>query len=186
MGNRGRLHDANRTIARAYAVRRWITCLLTYKDRHRQVMAPNRYTELFFLDEAVSLAAGHRPCAECRHKRYRAFLDAWRSSHGYAPDEPARADEVDKLLHPARIDAHKRKIVFEARLGELPEGTFVELESRPYLVWRGWLFEWTPGGYVRKRALAKDRTVVVLTPKPLVRCLEYGFTVEVHKSASAL
>ena len=26
-------------------------------------MAPNRYTELFFLDEATGLAAGHRPCA---------------------------------------------------------------------------------------------------------------------------
>jgi len=31
--------------------------------RLRDVAVPGRYTELFFLDEAVALAAGHRPRA---------------------------------------------------------------------------------------------------------------------------
>ena len=57
--------------------RNWVTCLLDFKGRRRDVMSPRRYTELFFLDEAVALAAGHRPCAECRRDRYRAFLAAW-------------------------------------------------------------------------------------------------------------
>src|SRR3954453_2972411 len=77
MGNRGVLHDEGGRIRRPWQVRRWLICLLEFKGRHRTVMTPNRYTELFFLDEATGLAAGHRPCAECRRARFRAFRDAW-------------------------------------------------------------------------------------------------------------
>src|SRR6478735_581650 len=77
MGNRGVLHDAQGRIRRPWQVKRWILCLLEFRERHREVMAPDRYTELFFLDEATGLAAGHCPCAECRRKSYNAFVDAW-------------------------------------------------------------------------------------------------------------
>ncbi len=77
MGNRGVLHDASKHVVAAWRLRRWITCVLTFKERRREVFAPNRYSELFFLDEATSLAAGHRPCAECRRERYEEFRDAW-------------------------------------------------------------------------------------------------------------
>src|SRR5580704_4179598 len=78
MGNRGGvLHDAGQEIVRDYKSRRWITCLLEFRERRRVVMSPNRYTELFFLDEAVAFAAGHRPCAECRRERYDSFKAAW-------------------------------------------------------------------------------------------------------------
>jgi hypothetical protein len=60
-----------------YKSRRWITWVLEFRGRYRVVMSPNRYTELFFLDEATAFAAGHRPCAECRRERYNAFKDAW-------------------------------------------------------------------------------------------------------------
>ena len=66
MGNRGILHDADGRIRRPWNVKRWLLCVLEFKGRHRTIMAPNRYTELFFLDEATGLAAGHRPCFECR------------------------------------------------------------------------------------------------------------------------
>src|SRR5215472_11062105 len=90
MGNRGgAIHNERREIVRRYASRRWITCVLQFKDRHREVMAPGRYTELFFLDEAVSFAAGHRPCAECRRQRYNEFRQAW----GSGPS--LRADDMD-------------------------------------------------------------------------------------------
>jgi hypothetical protein len=82
MGNRGVLHNENREIVRRYASRRWISCVLEFRGRWRAVMSPRRYTELFFLDEAVALAAGHRPCAECRRERFNAFKEAWiRSEH---------------------------------------------------------------------------------------------------------
>src|SRR5690242_9881683 len=80
MGNRGGvIHNERREIVRPYKSRQWIACLLEFKGRHRIVMTPKRYTELFFLDEAVALSAGHRPCAECRRDRFRAFQKAWGS-----------------------------------------------------------------------------------------------------------
>ena len=84
MGNRGVLHDAEGRIRRAWQLKRWIVCVLEFRGRKRQVMTPGRYTELFFLDEATALAAGHRPCAECRHARFLDFCNAWGQAH---PDE---------------------------------------------------------------------------------------------------
>src|ERR1700733_13647396 len=103
MGNRGGvLHNSEREIVRPYKSRRWITCLLEFKGRHRIVMSERRYTELFFLDEATAFAAGHRPCAECRRERFNAFKEAWRCSRGQAA--LPYADEMDLELHRARID----------------------------------------------------------------------------------
>src|SRR5690349_1431107 len=82
MGNRGGpLHNEARELVRLSKSNRWITCRLEFKGRHRCVMSPGRYTELFFLDEAVALAAGHRPCAECRRERYIVFKDAWKRAN---------------------------------------------------------------------------------------------------------
>jgi hypothetical protein len=67
-GNRGVLHDAEGILVRAWQVRRWIDCRLEFKGRRRPLLRPGRFTELFFLDEATALAAGHRPCAECRRE----------------------------------------------------------------------------------------------------------------------
>src|SRR5262245_3708406 len=100
MGNRGRLHDVEKRIVRPWQVRRWITCVLSFRGRHRQVFSPNRYSELFFLDEATSLAAGHRPCAECRRKRYEEFRDILAMKG---------ADEIDRALHAERLDEAGRK-----------------------------------------------------------------------------
>ena len=97
MGNRGgRLHDpATREIRRRQASRAWICCVLAFKDRRREVMGPG-YTELFFLDEAVALAAGHRPCCECRRREAGAFAAAWAAGRGLAV--PPRAPEMDRVL----------------------------------------------------------------------------------------
>src|SRR5262245_61405643 len=96
MGNRGVLHDEGGRIRRAWLVKRWILCVLEFKGRHRAIMAPDRYTELFFLDEATGLAAGHRPCAECRRSRFLAFRDAWAAGVGEGRDPGAiRAATID-------------------------------------------------------------------------------------------
>src|SRR6516162_1328107 len=81
MGNRGVLHDAAGHGRRAWQMKRWLVCVLDFRGRKRPVMTPGRYTELFFLDEATALAAGHRPCAECRHIRFIAFCNAWGRGH---------------------------------------------------------------------------------------------------------
>ncbi|HTJ10817.1 MAG TPA: hypothetical protein VL547_02270, partial [Dinghuibacter sp.] len=77
MGNRGLLHDAQQHIRRPFRLKAWIICVLQFKGRHRPVMAPGQYTELFFLDEATALSAGHRPCAECRREDFNRFKAAW-------------------------------------------------------------------------------------------------------------
>ena len=94
MGNRGILHNDQRVIIRDWQVRRWIACRLQFRGRHRFVMQPGSYTELFFLDEAAALAEGHRPCAECRHADFRAFQAAWRVIY---PNPSATADAIDSL-----------------------------------------------------------------------------------------
>ena len=96
MGNRGILHDHYQRLGTArWRHKAWVTCVLRHKDWHRAVMQPNHYTELFFLDEAVALAAGHRPCALCRHKEYQAF----RTALGHT----GTAKSLDIALHAARV-----------------------------------------------------------------------------------
>jgi hypothetical protein len=183
MGNRGgALHNAERQIVRGYKSRRWIACVLEFRGRHRTVMSPNRYTELFFLDEAVAFAAGHRPCAECRRERYNAFKDAWwrRSKQS----SPPFADQMDCELHAARIDRQRKKVTYESVLSLLPDGAFVQIDGSAHLVWCGALLLWTPEGYERGVLRPKDFIVTVLTPGPIVGCFLQGYRPEVHDSAN--
>ena len=184
LGNRGGcLHNENREIVRPFLNRRWIACLLEFKGRHRTVMTPRRYTELFFLDEAVAFAAGHRPCAECRRERYKAFRGAWKRWKGLAPDVPLPATEMDAELHRARVDARRAKVIWQSPLRSLPNGCFASIEGEPYLVWDDALLLWTPAGYTRRRRRPDDLAVTVLTPLPAVECFRRGYTPGIHDSA---
>lgn len=182
MGNRGgALHNEQREIVRRYKTRRWITCVLEFKGRRHVVMAPNRYTELFFVDEAIAFAAGHRPCAECRRERFNAFRHAWQLSHRQY--HPPSADEMDFKLHSTRIDRGK-KLTHQAPLRSLPNGCFVEIEEVPYLVLDGSLARWTPAGYISSQKLSGNPLLTVLTPRPVVECFRMGYQPEVHPTAS--
>jgi hypothetical protein len=173
-GNRGRLHDERGVIRRQWQVKRWISCRLEFRGRHRAggPMAPGRYTGLFFLDEATALAAGHRPCAECRNADYRGFL---------ALTDASGADELDEMLHAERGRLH------ESKLDELPDGAFVLLEDRPWLVLGSELLRWTPGGYSERRARPSGGVDVVTAPTS-VRVLASAWSGTVpllHPSAAA-
>jgi hypothetical protein len=184
MGNRGGvIHNSEREITRRFRSRRWITCVLEFRGRHRIVMSERRYTELFFLDEAVAFAAGHRPCAECRRERFNAFKEAWRRSRGQST--PPYADEMDLELHPSRIGPRGEKITYEAELGSLPDGCFVSIDGHPQLVHDGALLLWTPEGYSQREVIHPDLVTTVLTPKPIVECFRQGYRPEIHGSARA-
>lgn len=186
MGNRGSLHNEKREIVRQFNGRRWITCCLEYKDRRRFVMSPGRYTELFFLDEAVAFAAGHRPCAECRRERFTAFQQAWKRRDLEHSRASASALEIDAELHGGRIDRSGRKVTYETELNSLPDCCFVQIDGSAFLVWNDALLLWTPEGYARKDRRPSGLTVGVLTPQPIVQCFARGYEPEIHISGHAL
>jgi len=174
-GNRGCLHDAERRIRRQWQVRRWISCRLEFRGRHRNdPLAPGRYTGLFFLDEATAFAAGHRPCAECRREDYVRYL-------GLA--EATGADDLDAQLHGERLGPRA-----EASLPGLPDGAFVLRDGEPWLVFDRELLRWTPGGYRERVTRSRRGAATVLTPATSLRVLAEGWSGVVpflHPSASA-
>lgn len=186
LGNRGVIHDAEGRIRRPWSTTRWICCRLEFKGWWRPVMQPDRWTHLFFLDEAVAIAAGHRPCAECRREAYNAWRAAWMQAHGL--DVPPRAEAMDAVMHPARIDpATRRQRVVPHPAAGLPDGAMVALPDDPGGAWlvlgRG-LRRWSPSGYGEGRARPSG-TVGLLTPLPSVAVLAAGYRPLLHPSAAA-
>jgi hypothetical protein len=179
MGNRGVLHDDRRRIVRAWQVRRWIACVLEFRGRRRAVMTPHRYTELFFLDEAAALSAGHRPCAECRREDYRRFQSFWRACHGGG----AAADEMDLRLHAERL-VGKNKRTYRAALASMPNGAYVALDGVACLVLGRHLYAWSDSGYVERRSRPARCEVDVLTPRAMIGILAAGYRAGVHPSAT--
>ena len=190
-GNRGGcLHTpAKRLSRRRWVTRRWITCVLEFRGRHREVMAPRRYTELFFLDEATAFAAGHRPCMECRRGDANRFIEAWSTIHLPAGQRLRTVDQIDDLAHPQRIDtATRHQHVSRAQLLALPDGVFVTLDEapqQPLLLWRDRLHPWAYSGYARPISLPHDQPVTLLTPPSFAACFAAGYTPVVHSSAGS-
>ena len=198
MGNRGILHDAEGNLGPArWKHRAWVCCLLSFKQRRRPIMAPNRYTELFFLDECVALAAGHRPCGECRRHDAQRFRAAWTQAHGTVEntgENTAKASlektpTIDRLLHAARVNRYKSQITHTAPAASLPNGTFINAPINasingpvPSLIWGPQIFPYSPKGYLAPIPRPTG-TVTVLTPAPIVATLTHGYLPTRHASA---
>jgi hypothetical protein len=172
-GNRGCLHDASGRIVRRYSGRRWIACRLEFRGwLRRPLLQPGRFTELFFLDEATALAAGHRPCALCRREDYNRFLVLWRDLHPGA----AGADAIDSQLHSERVDPETRGQVHrQVPLDDLPDGAFVLRDGTPRLVLGENLLTWTPAGYERRTRRPGGQVASLITPPSLVEVLRAGW-----------
>lgn len=183
MGNRGRLHEDQREPVRQYRVKQWIICQIAFKGRQRTLMTPGEYTELFFLDEPTALAAGHRPCGECRRQAFTRFRDAW--SRGNAAGEPVALSDLDARLHADRWEGwgnygHPRH--HRAALEDLPDGAMVAIDGDAHLVLGDHLHRWTPGGYTDPRPRPAGE-VELLTPPGTVAALGAGYEPEIHPSA---
>ena len=184
MGNRGVLHNSAREVVAPWRSPRWITCVLRFKGIRREVFAPHRYSELFFLDEATSLAAGHRPCAECRRDRFQEFCDAWATGSGdRVSSQPVRAGEIDRVVHADRVHRRGEKKTYEAALSSLPPGTMIGREGRAFLYWGGRLRAWSFSGYGPAVGVLPRDKVRVLTPRSIVKTIRSGFMPQVHESA---
>ena len=190
MGNRGILHDDGQNIVRPYKLKAWIICRLDFKGRQRKIMAPGRYTELFFLDEATALSAGHRPCFECRRQSALAFRDAWVAANPELADGPTpRIGRIDDTLHRERLTGEyyikdRRQRTYRAALESLPDGAFVDVRGDPYLVLGEYLLPWSTAGYGPPTLRsASPPTVTVLTPRSTTGALAHGFRPKLHPSA---
>jgi hypothetical protein len=186
MGNRGGcLHDSEKRLgSRRWISRQWICCALQFKQRHRQVMAPRRYTELFFLDEATAFAAGHRPCFECRRDYATDFARLWSLSAGSSVSAPARAGDIDRVLHTERLAPDGSKRTWTSALGELPAGTMIRIEDgSPCLVLRDRLLAWSPSGYGQARPVSAHTRVEVLTPPGITHVMKLGYRPLLHETA---
>jgi hypothetical protein len=181
-GNRGIIHDpATRTLLnRRWTSKAWLVCLCEFKARRRTVMGARSWTELFFLDEVVALAAGHRPCF-CRREGAQAFRDAWAS--GRAVRVP-RAAEIDTVLHAERLDhGRKRLHPITARPDELPDGTVIAAAGEPYTLAHGRAFRWTAYGY--QGPVEIPRVDALLTPPSTLAALRAGYRPVLHPSIEA-
>ena len=181
IGNRGILHDpGTRTIRRSWTSKRWLVCVCEFKGRKRSLMAPGRWTELFFLDEATALAAGHRPCFECRRGDAEAFRAAWAAGNG----GPApKAVEIDAILHHERLSGRERRAHPLGRpVSALPDGAMVGAGESSFLVIAGRLRRWTASGY--GTAIIEPKPTMLLTPPSTLRALAAGYRPCLHPSAS--
>ena len=187
MGNRGILHDESRRILRPWKGKAWVCCVPQYRGVDRKpLFQPNRYSELFFLDEVTAFAAGHRPCAYCQRARFDQFKAAWvQTNHPDTPSNQILVREMDALLHVSRAVRGGGKITYAAHADDLPDGTFVEVDGVAYLKHGGSYRQWSFDGYGKTTELPGGVTVVVLTPKPIVQVFAAGFQPLVHGSADA-
>jgi hypothetical protein len=179
-GNRGILHSGHE-IVRFHTSDLWITCALEFGGRRHEQWQPHHYTFLYFHDEAVSFAAGHRPCAECRRDSYNAYRAAW--AEGLRVDAPS-AQQMNQQLHAERIvrNTHRRRL-HPMPWTDMPDGAFVLLGASPAVVIGDRLVEWTFQGYRGPGARPMDGTASVLTPPSTVAALRAGYPVQIDALA---
>jgi hypothetical protein len=202
VGNRGIIHDpATRTLLnRRWSNPAWLVCVCDWKGRRRQVMGPGSWTELFFLDEATALSAGHRPCFECRRADAIRFRDAW--TRGRGQTTPPRADEIDRALHAERLDGRAKRrhaliapnstaptstaltsTALTSTALALPDGAMVARGEQAFLIAGGRARLWSPFGY--GPAVAPPADLELLTPPSTVEALRQGYRPALHPSATS-
>jgi hypothetical protein len=182
-GNRGIIHaPATRTLLKKrWASKAWLICRCDYKGRRRDVMAGRSWTELFFLDEAVALAAGHRPCFLCRRDAAESFRAAW--AVGMAMKKPSAA-AIDAVLHRERLaDGRKRVHAMPAPLMQLPDGAVAVAAGAAYTIAAGLAFRWTEEDYVPSPAIRHGDGL--LTPPSVFKALQAGYRPALHPSISS-
>ncbi|WDZ79166.1 hypothetical protein PWG15_27180 (plasmid) [Ensifer adhaerens] len=183
-GNRGIIHDpATRTLLRRrWATKAWLVCACEFKGWRRDVMTRHSWTELFFLDEAVAFAAGHRPCFLCRREAAERFRACWASAKKEAPPS---ATHMDAVLHAERLDRRcKRLHPITHSLADLPDGAVVVAKDKAYTLRAGLAHRWNNDSYDRSEIL--DEADWLLTPPSTVMALLAGYRPVFHPSLNPI
>jgi len=180
-GNRGIIHDVERRVLlkRRWTSRAWLICTLQWRNVRRNVMGSRSWTELFFLDEATGLAAGHRPCFLCRRAAAKAFQGDF-PSNGQAGTP--KAHDMDAILHAERLDGRSKRLhVFSSPPAELPDATMILQDGVPHLVLRGLAHPWSLHGY--GNPVSPKDGAKLITPPSTVTALQAGYRPWIHPSA---
>ena len=183
MGNRGIIHDpATRSLLRKrWTTKAWITCRCDYKGIRRSVMATRSWTELFFLDEATALAAGHRPCFLCRREAAQAFRVAWAAGHG---GPLPTAPQMDAVLHSERVQCGAKRIhALTHGIADLPDGAMIAARHQAFIIVVGRPLLWTAGGY--RPIYAPLHADGLITPPATLAAVRAGYRPMLHPSAMA-
>jgi hypothetical protein len=182
-GNRGIIHDptTKTLLKRRWSSHAWLTCVIEFRGRRRQVMGAHSWTELFFLDEATALAAGHRPCFYCRREDANRFRAAWekgnRVSEVLAPD-------MDAALHRERFASAKKLHPLPMETERLPDGAMVRSGEESFVIMQGRPLAWSPSGYRKVKGDIGD--VKLMTPPSTLRALTAGYRPVIHPSVAGL
>lgn len=182
-GNRGIIHDpeTKTLLTKRWSNPAWIICLCEFRGRRRDVMATRSWTELFFLDEATALAAGHRPCFYCRRDDANRFRAAWQRGNGGAT---VRAPEIDAALHRERLDGRSKRLhALNEPIAALPDGAMIAVGETGYLMAHGRPWLWSSAGYRAAKALIQEAQL--LTPPSTLNALRAGYRPMLHASAGA-
>jgi hypothetical protein len=183
-GNRGIIHDpvTKTLLPRRWASQAWLTCVCEFRGRRREVMGGRSWTELFFLDEATALAAGHRPCFFCRRDDANRFRAAWEEGNDVRR-VPAR--DIDAVLHRERLSGGRKRLHARTMpLQELPDGAMLQDGNESYLIVQGRALQWSPAGYLKAQTALQG--VMLLTPPSTLRALSAGYRPVLHPSATRL
>ena len=183
-GNRGIIHDpvTKTLLTRRWASQAWLTCVCEFRGRRREVMGGRSWTELFFLDEATALAAGHRPCFFCRRDDANRFRAAWEEGNGVTC---VLARDIDAVLHRERLSGGRKRLHARTMpLEELPDGAMLQEGNESYLIVQGRALLWSPAGYLKARTALQGAKL--LTPPSTLRALSAGYRPVLHPSAVAL
>jgi hypothetical protein len=182
-GNRGIIHDpATKTLlGKRWASQAWLTCVCEFRGWRRKVMGGRSWTELFFLDEATALAAGHRPCFFCRRDDANRFRAAWEAGNGVAR---VLARDIDAVLHRERLSGAKKRLhAVPLPLEQLPDGAMLQEGNESFLIVQGRALVWSPAGYRQAQNALRD--AMLLTPPSTLRALSAGYRPVLHESAMA-
>ncbi|MEZ5922786.1 MAG: hypothetical protein R3D57_00205 [Hyphomicrobiaceae bacterium] len=182
MGNRGgQFHrPEGRLGLRRWASRAWIACRLEWKGRHEDIWADRHYTQLFFLDEATALAAGHRPCALCRRADFNRFAALWGAVEGQ--NEAPRVATMDDVLHRQRWASRGRSSEAPVAASSLPDGSMLLVGEVPHLVMNDRIWRWTFEGYCSEHLPAAEIEGTPITPPAIRRVLAAGYRPMLHPS----
>ncbi len=187
-GNRGCLVDDHGEVVRHHSSVLWIACRTEFRGWRHPLAAPRRWTPIFFLDDAVVLAAGHRPCALCRRDDYRSYRDAvTRAADSPAPLLASDLNErlAAERLHRGRgLERAADRRTWIAAVDDLPAATVILDDARrPRLLVADRTLMFSFDGWVDPAPRPRHGEVVVLTPPTSVAALANGYVPLLHATA---